>query len=54
MTRFATMGQHEAEVAELLFLIERLEELHTKVQGMITPPHLAVIVLFVVLSRCSL
>ena len=38
---FSAAGRHASAVAEILRLIERMEELHTKVQGMITPPHLA-------------
>ena len=38
-------------VAKLLRLIERLEELHTKVQGMISSPHLAMTLLYDVLRR---
>ena len=40
---FSAGGRHSSAVAELLRLIERLEELHTKVQGMISSPHLAVL-----------
>ena len=41
-------------VAELLCLIERLEELHTEVQRMISSPHLATTLLFNVMWRWSL
>ena len=37
---FSTVGQHATAVLELFHIIERLEELHTEVQGMITSPHL--------------
>ena len=40
-------------VAEILRLIERLEELHTEVQGVISPPHLATTLLFDVSRRWS-
>ena len=40
-------------VAELLRLIERLEDLHTEVQGRISFPHLATALLFDVLQRWS-
>ena len=46
-------GHHSSAVAELLHLIGRLEELHTEVQGMISSPHLAMILLFDVLWRWS-
>ena len=38
--------RHSSAAAELLHLIERLEKLHTKVQGMISSPHLAMTLLF--------
>ena len=38
---FSASGWQESSIAELLFLIERLDELHTKVQGMILTPLLA-------------
>ena len=47
-------GWHSSSVAELLRLIERLEELHTKVQGMISPPHLTTTLLFNVSRRWGL
>ena len=43
---FSAAGRHVSAVAELLCLIEILEELHIKVQGMITPPHLATTLLY--------
>ena len=46
-------GSHLSAVAELLCLIERLEELHTKVQGMISYSHLATTFLFDVSLRWS-
>ena len=46
-------GRHSSAVAELLRLIERLEELYTEVQGMISSPHLATTLLFDVSRRWS-
>ena len=43
---FSAGGRNSTAVAELLRLIERLEELHTEVQGMISPPHLSTTLLF--------
>ena len=43
---FSTAGRYVSAVAELLCLIEILEELHTEVQGMITSPHLATTLLY--------
>ena len=43
-----------SEVAELLHLIEILEELQTEVQGMILSPHLATTLIFGVSQRWSL
>ena len=37
---FSAGGLHSSTVTNILRLIEILEELHTKVQGMISPPHL--------------
>ena len=37
---FSADRRHFSAVAELLRLIERLEDLHTDVQGMISYPHL--------------
>ena len=51
---FSAGGQHSSAIAELLRLIERLEELHTEVQGMISSPHLATTLLFDVSRRWSL
>ena len=51
---FSTGGQHSSAVAELLRLIESLEELHTKVQGMISSPHLPTTLLFDLSRRWSL
>ena len=47
-------GQHASAVAEILRLLKRLEELHTKVQGMITTPHLPKTFLYDVLRLWSL
>ena len=41
-------------IAELLRLITKLEELHTKEQGMISSPNLATLLLFDVSRRWSL
>ena len=51
---FSTVGRHPSAVAELLRLIERLEELHTEVQGMTTFPHLATTLLYDVSRLWSL
>ena len=48
---FPTGGRHSYTIAELLHLIERLEEIHTEVQGMISPPHLTTTLIFDVLRR---
>ena len=37
---------HLSAVAEIFCLIERLEELHTEVQGLISSPHFATTLLF--------
>ena len=39
---------------EILRSVERLEEIHTKVQGMISSPHLATTLLFDLLRRWTL
>ena len=49
---YAGGGQHAAAVAELFRPIEKLEELHIEVQGMITSPHLATTLIYDVLWRC--
>ena len=38
---FSVGGIHFSAAAEILRLIERLEEIHTKVRGVISSPHLA-------------
>ena len=43
---FCAGGRHWSAVAELLRVIERLEELHTEVQGVISSPHLATTLIF--------
>ena len=48
---FSKGGRHAPAVAELLHLIDRLEELHTEVQGMISSPHLATTLLSNVYRR---
>ena len=50
---FSAEGRHSSSVSELLRLIEKLEELHTKMQGMISPPNLASTLLFNVLRLWS-
>ena len=50
---FSAGGCHSSTVAELVRLIERLEELHTEVQGMISSPRLDTTLLFDVLRRWS-
>ena len=50
---FSAVGRHSSAVAELLRLIERLEDLHTEVQGVISSPNLATTLLFDVLRRWS-
>ena len=50
---FSPGGRHSSAVAKILRLIERLEELHTEVQGMISSPHLATTLLFDVSRRWS-
>ena len=51
---FSTGGWHSSAIAELLRVIEILEELHTEVQGMISPLHLSTAVLFDVSRQWSL
>ena len=41
----STAGRNTSAVAEILRLIERLEEIHTEVKGMIINPHLVTILL---------
>ena len=41
--------RHLSAVADLLLIIETMEELHTEVQGMISSPHLAMTLLYDVL-----
>ena len=50
---FFAGGRHSSTVTELFRLIERLEELHIEVQGMISSPHLAATLLFDVSWRWS-
>ena len=42
---FSAGGCHSSAVVYLLHLIDRLEELHTEVQGIISSSHLATILL---------
>ena len=51
---FSTGRRHSYTVTEILRLITRLEELHTEVQGMISPPHLVMTLLFDFSRRWSL
>ena len=39
-------GRHSSAIAEILRIVDRLEGIHTKVQGMISSPHLATKLLF--------
>ena len=39
-------GRHSKSVTDILYPIERLDELHIKVKEMITSPHLATTLLF--------
>ena len=50
---FSSGLRHSSAVAKLLRLIDKSDELHTKVQGMISPPHLAKTLLYDVLRRWS-
>ena len=50
---FSAGGHHSSTVTKLFRPIERLEELHTEVQGMISSPHLAATLLFDVSRRWS-
>ena len=51
---FFAGGWHSLAVVDILCLIESLEELHTEVQGIISPPHPAMTLLYNVLRRWSL
>ena len=51
---FSAGGRQSSAIAEILRSVERLEEIHTKVQGMISPPHLATTLLFDLSRRWSL
>ena len=42
----STVRRHVAKVEYLLHLIKRLKELNTNVQGMITPPHISITLMF--------
>ena len=50
---FSAGRRHSSAVAKLLRLIERLEEIHTEVQGVISSHHLAATRLFGVSLRWS-
>ena len=43
---FSAGGRHSSAISELLCLIEILEELHTKVQGIISSPYLSTTIPF--------
>ena len=47
-------GSHSSAIADLLRLIEILEELHTEVQGIISSPHLVTTLLYDVSQQCNL
>ena len=51
---FSAGGRQSSAIAEILSSVERLEEIHTKVQGMISSPHLATTLLFDLLRRWTL
>ena len=51
---FSTGRRHLSDVTELLCLIERLEELHIKVQEMISSPQLSMKLIYNVSRRWSL
>ena len=51
---FSVGGRTLSAVSELLRIIEILEDSHTKVQGIISSPHLATTLLIDVLQRWSL
>ena len=51
---FSAGGRNSSAVAVLLHIITSMEGLHTKVQGMISPPNLATTLLFDVSRRWSL
>ena len=43
---FSAGVRHSSAIVELLHLIESLEELHTKLQGIISSPHLATKIIY--------
>ena len=51
---FSVGGWHSYAITELLCLIKILEELYTKMHGMISSLHLATTIIFDVLRRWSL
>ena len=51
---FSMRRRHSSAVVELLRLIDRLEELHTEVQGMISYSHLSTIIMYDVFLWWSL
>ena len=51
---FSMGGSHSSAVSELLHLIDRLEEIHTKFQVMVTDPHLATTFLYDMLCQSRL
>ena len=50
---FSAGGRHSSAITNIHRLIERLEELHTEVQGMISSPHIEATLLYDVLRKCS-
>ena len=50
---FSADGRHSSGVTNIPRFIERMEDIHTKVQGMISPPHLEMTLLYDVLRRCN-
>ena len=50
---FSAGGRPLSAVAKILRLIERLEDLYTEVQGMISSPHLSTTLLYDVSQRWS-
>ena len=51
---FSAGGRHSSTIAEILRIVERLEEIHTKVQGVISSPHIATTLLFDLSRQWSL
>ena len=51
---FSMRERHSSVITDLLCIIERLDELHTKAQGMISSPPLATTLIFYVSQRWSM